>query len=431
MLSHRGRPFVCRPPLLAAIVLAAVPAISSPGQLSPWSASSLENDSRKKDAPARRFAAKVETVNPVACDPATTGRARQSAIDAKGTQKAGRERLASEAYGHVLDLYAGAARTAGIEAVRALEERTLTSALTTLNRVPGDARAPWTEKRFALAIMLHTEAGLQTADASEMRRHLQIAADFLQVAAQCAPVTIAPLAPRWYVAVSRLLRERGTTETVQAADGLLGMARARLGEHADILYESGTLAEAFATTWLTSAADLRLAWTNDDQRIMRLLRERRAGQLGDAAQWLSRAAALAPGRLDVHLHLGRVRALTFDDDQALSILDDVLRRTSDATVAYMAQVFIAAVHDRSDRYDEAIAAYRDALVRWPRGHAARMGLANALRRAGQTSESRSDLMDFVSPAAARDRREPLWWYQFEPPGDAEARVEALAAEVRQ
>lgn len=138
---------------------------------------------------------------------------------------------------------------------------------------------------------------------------------------------------------------------------------------------------------------------------------------------------LEPGNDEVSLHLGRVRALGFADDEALSILRGVSERTQSSGRAYLAALFIAAVHDRQDRLEDAAASYRVATARVPGGHAARVGLADVLRRSGKLDEARDVLRALVTerPEAKQD---PLWWYILEPPGKADERLAALRAEVR-
>ena len=54
-----------------------------------------------------------------------------------------------------------------------------------------------------------------------------------------------------------------------------------------------------------------------------------------------RAADLEPGNDDTLLHLGRVRALRFDEAEALTTLGAVLERTPSDDTAYLAAIFIA------------------------------------------------------------------------------------------
>ena len=124
-----------------------------------------------------------------------------------------------------------------------------------------------------------------------------------------------------------------------------------------------------------------------------------------------------------------MRALRFEDAEALSTLGTVLERTPSNDMAYLAAIFTGAVHDRGNRLEEAAAAYRAAVERIQGAHAARVGLAEVLRRSGQLDEARGLLLALVTERSDK-AQEPLWWYILEPPGLADARLAALRAEVR-
>ena len=129
------------------------------------------------------------------------------------------------------------------------------------------------------------------------------------------------------------------------------------------------------------------------------------------------------------VHLGRVQALLFDDAEALTTLRTVLARTPSNDLAYLAAIFIGAVHDRQDRLDDAAAAYRAALERVPAGHAARVGLADVLRRSGRVDDARG-VLQALATERSNGTHDPMWWYIVEPPGAADWRMAALRAEVR-
>jgi hypothetical protein len=313
--------------------------------------------------------------------------------------------------------------------VIALDRQRLDRALRNINDAANDANAPWDAKRYALAVMLHTDAALQLAGdtyGNDMHDQLQLAADLLQLGVRCAPDRLRPLASQWYVGLSRYPRDRNALRTAEA---LLELGRKRLADDPAILAESGLLAESVATIYALSNANAGQSWNAGTSRLLGRVVDRRRAWLNDAATWLGRAAALEPGNDDVLLHLGRVQALRFEDAASLRTLGSVLTRTRSADTTYLAAIFIAAIHDRQGRRDEAAAAYRKALGHLPGGHAGRVGLAEALRQSGRLDEARGLLQALVTerPGATQ---EPLWWYLLEPPGEADARLEALRAEVR-
>ena len=323
--------------------------------------------------------------------------------------------------------------SAGIQAPRGqsvASGATVTPRLRRIRQAPCSGLTPWDARRYALAVMLHTDAGLHLAGDTygrETNDQSQVAADLLQPGVRCAPDRFRALAPHWYVTLSRVLRDR---TAMHAAEALLETGRTRLEGDPAILLESGLLAESIATIFALSQIDSRSSWiAGGDGGGVRRVADRRQAWLNDALAWLKRASELEPGNDDVLLHLGRVRALRFEDAEALSTLRAVLERTSSDETAYLAGIFIGAVHDRQDRLGDAIAAYRAAVGKLPGGHAGRVGLADVLRRSGRLDDARQLLLAAVTEGSG-NAREPLWWYILEPPGMADDRLAALRAEVR-
>ncbi len=66
----------------------------------------------------------------------------------------------------------------------------------------------------------------------------------------------------------------------------------------------------------------------------------------------------------------------------------------------------------------------------PVGHAAHIGLSEALQRTGKSDESYAVLQSLLQESVG-PTDEPLWWYQFEPADVADARLDGLRKEVRQ
>ena len=386
---------------------------------------------------SRKLEAAVRLVKLNSCDPAVLAKLPRQAMDMEEAAEQGRERAGMERYHAMLAAYAEGDAASSVEGVLALSQQRLardwsglTRALFTINTRGIDPHAPWDARRYALAVMLHTDAALRAAGntyGDEAFVQLQVAADLLQLGVNCAPDRFRSLAPRWYVALSRLLRDR---TVLGAAEAILELGRTRLENEPAIFGESGQLAESIATIYALSQMDSGKSWTaGADRRVLGRVVDRRQAWLADAATWLGRASELEPGNDDTLLHLGRVRALRFDETEALTTLAGVLERTPSDDTAYLAGIFIGAVHDRRDRLDDAAAAYRAALERVPGGHAGRVGLADVLLRSGRVDEARQLLLALVTEGSER-AREPLWWYILEPPGIADARVEALRAEAR-
>ena len=311
-------------------------------------------------APARgKFRTAVKLVKLDSCDAAVLATPPRKPIDMEEAAEQGRARAEMERYHAMLAAYAEGDAAGSIEAVLRLSQQRLardwtglTRALYSINTRGIDPYAPWDARRYALAVMLHTDAALQAAGdtyGDEAFVQFQVAADLLQLGVRCAPDRFTSLAPQWYVGLSRYLRDR---TVLGAAEALLELGRSRLQDDPAILGESGVLAESIATIYALSQMDTRTSWASSDDRLfLRRVTDRRQAWLNDAASWLGRAADLDPGNDEVLLHLGRVRALRFEDAEALSTLGTVLERTPSNDMAYLAAIFTGAVHDRRNRLE--------------------------------------------------------------------------------
>ena len=83
--------------------------------------------------------------------------------------------------------------SAGIQAPRGqsvASGATVTPRLRRIRQAPCSGLTPWDARRYALAVMLHTDAGLHLAGDTygrETNDQSQVAADLLQPGARCAP----------------------------------------------------------------------------------------------------------------------------------------------------------------------------------------------------------------------------------------------------
>jgi tetratricopeptide (TPR) repeat protein len=289
-----------------------------------------------------------------------------------------------------------------------------------------DPRAPWTTRRYGAAVLVHADVARSTANVAAAMLHVDFAANLIRRGLREHGDALRLFAEHWFVAMSGWLRGLGALD---AADRMLKTARDQLPDNAGILYVSGTLAELLATEYAA-------AQSSNDKGAMRgwsfplnRVTNQRNSQLGTAAAWLRRAAALAPGEHLIRVHLGRVLALRQDDDEAQRLLNEVRSRSSDDAIAYLACVFVAGLHVRQGRLDAAAVAYRDAIARYSSGHAAYVGLSDVLQRTGKGDEARALRQTLVS-ARRETIREPLWSYLIEPSGLVDQRLGVLRAEVR-
>lgn len=371
-----------------------------------------------------RIAVRLATVaTAIACAVPANG---QSAQDEWELRKREQAKADVVRYHAMIDAYAAGDERKGVEALLRWNRARLDPVLA---RVSGreDPFSPWQPRRYGLAAMLHTDAALHLSGdlaTTESFAYVEDASRMWRMGTGLHPTAVRPLAQRWYAALSRYLRDR---RALHAADRLLSIGREHLPRDPVLLYESGTLSESFATDFALSATIVATG-TRPDLSFDASFK-RRAGRLNDAARWLREAAALDPGNDMLGLHLGRVQALRLEDEEALAILGAVLDRTDDDATAYLAAIFMGGVWRRQQRLEEAASAYRAAIARFSIGHAAYVGLSEVLQRAGRGDEAREVLRNLLAGSGG-PTREPHWWYQFEPPGIADERLDAFRKEIR-
>jgi tetratricopeptide (TPR) repeat protein len=299
---------------------------------------------------------------------------------------------------------------------------------------------PWDPIRFKAAAMVHTDAALQCVE----RMNLDAALSHLDLAGQLLEkggAELRPYAARWTQAAARLLQERGSSPL---AERFLESARTRLPNDATVLYESGLLHERMAgdsvLPTVVYAPELRVGRaptpTREDGSNRRITRDdvdnlkrRRAEHLNQAAMFLRQSLAADNANVLARLHLGRVESLRQSHDDALALLQQTAAAEDPAT-SYLGFLFIAALQERQGALGAAADAYRAAIDRFPRGHAAYTGLSALLQRSGRTDESREVLARVVDGAVA-SRREPWWSYLAEHRSLNVERFGQLRQEARQ
>jgi hypothetical protein len=126
-----------------------------------------------------------------------------------------------------------------VDAVIAIQPQQLESIVKLIFGVPG---MPWAPPgHLRASAMLHADAalrvtGLDEKDHEQRVRHLTVARRMLHASGPPDD----PFPSRWYLAVSRMFRER---QLLREAEDLLGRGRADAPGNPIVLYESGTVAE--------------------------------------------------------------------------------------------------------------------------------------------------------------------------------------------
>jgi Flp pilus assembly protein TadD len=143
-----------------------------------------------------------------------------------------------------------------------------------------------------------------------------------------------------------------------------------------------------------------------------------------------RASELMPGLTEARLRRAHVEILRGEDRSAAEQLTKLLADigTSDARIGYLAQLFLARVHGRHERFDAAEGALRAALRFVPSGQSAQIDLIGTALRRGRGTEAGSLTDAMFTPAAAVN--DPWWSYRFGQFWLIESVVEQLRHEVR-
>lgn len=302
--------------------------------------------------------------------------------------------------------------------LHALDARVLPDIIATLR-----AEEPFfLRENIRAACMLHADAALAAVSGrsgGDWWFHMDLASQLLQWAGPEAQ----PFTRRWYLTISRHLREIGW----QLAERLLEAGRRRLPGDPVVFYESAHLQEAVAADSAIQALDFP---GRAFPTVASAAGRRRMARLNAAAGWLRDALKADPSHAMARLHLGRVQMLRGDEDEALRLLTAFPAGSDDPASMYLAALFAGATCERRGRLDDAAASYRLAIQHWPSGYAGRLALSHVLRVAGKGDGAR-DQLERLFDQTADPRGEPWWWYLVEPPGIARERLEALRRMVRE
>jgi tetratricopeptide (TPR) repeat protein len=143
---------------------------------------------------------------------------------------------------------------------------------------------------------------------------------------------------------------------------------------------------------------------------------------------LTRALAARPDFIDARLRLGRALAQQRQYEAALPHFTRVIAESRDPVLTFYAHVFAGEAALALGRPPDSRASYERALEAYPDAQSARLGLATALRAAGNREAAVNAVMTTLTiEPNTRDIRDDPWWEYYE--GDA-ANVERLLQELR-
>jgi tetratricopeptide (TPR) repeat protein len=175
---------------------------------------------------------------------------------------------------------------------------------------------------------------------------------------------------------------------------------------AGLLLAQGAAMEAAARFGLASRLDRAGGGVEAAEASRRL-----TDYLTQARDAYAQAVGADAGLLEARLRHGRVLWHLGENERARADLERVAADASaPPPVAYLAQLFLARVHDDAGRPAEAERAYRAALALAPTGQSAAVGLAQLLGRRGGASAARELLEEALEHAPRREPREVFWTY---------------------
>ena len=166
----------------------------------------------------------------------------------------------------------------------------------------------------------------------------------------------------------------------------------------------------------------------NEMRSAAVQRSRIDRDLGEARQRYLDALAADPEQHEARLRLGRTLSLQGKAEEGRAELERVAKAAQDPALVYLAQLFLARVHDQGGRTSEAERSYRAALVADPAGQAAAFGLAQLLGRADGEA-GRDLLVGALAHAPRSGTRDAYMAYHLGITNRAERELAALRAEV--
>ena len=145
-----------------------------------------------------------------------------------------------------------------------------------------------------------------------------------------------------------------------------------------------------------------------------------------AEDLLRRAVSIEPQFAEARLRLGRVLVSLERHEEGLQFLERAIDDSPNRLVKFYGHLFSGDAELSLDRADDAQRSYERALKLFPDSQAAQLGLASALRAAGDPEALAAMLPTLTKAPDSRDGDDP-WWDYYD--GDA-AQVDELLAELR-
>jgi tetratricopeptide (TPR) repeat protein len=150
-----------------------------------------------------------------------------------------------------------------------------------------------------------------------------------------------------------------------------------------------------------------------------------------AEAMLRKAIAAQPRFPQAHLRLGRVLTQLRRPAESLPVLGTAIEQSNDRVVSYFAHLFSGDALLALHRLEDSRASYERAVDLFPKAQAARLGLAAALRTAGDRPAALQAMLPFLSKSPAANSGDDPWWdYYFGYAADVERSLDDMREPFR-
>jgi tetratricopeptide (TPR) repeat protein len=146
-----------------------------------------------------------------------------------------------------------------------------------------------------------------------------------------------------------------------------------------------------------------------------------------AESLLRRAVAIDPAFVEARLRLGRVLIQQQKLEEGLGLVEQAAAASSDRVMRYYGYLFAGDALLALGRAGDARESYQRAVVVFPDGQAARLGLGSALRALSDGAEALDAMLPTLTKDPSSRAGDDPWWEYYD--GDA-ARVESLLEQLR-
>lgn len=225
-----------------------------------------------------------------------------------------------------------------------------------------------------------------------------------------------PMVLLWYRATASWMQRAGIYNAWHIDHG-----SEMFPKSADILFLSGCQHEVYASPRiqaLVSSAKLQAGRALEPQAT--------STELALAEAYFRRALSSAPTMAEARLRLGHVLLARGKPDEAARELQRALPSLEDPLLKFFGELFVGAADERTNRLDDARAAYTMAAQLYPFSQSAPIALSALAARQGDRPSGLLGLDQmFASVGHGGDERDPWWEYY-----DVQARnTDALLAEL--